>query len=200
MAENTSSVYTLWRTLRRLLSELSFPAIAENGEGVTVYFGDPDLAPNNVAATNERSAADSSRRTVAHSPPPPAVHSALHGHQRVCHRARRRHSRALSQHARREAGAAAESTRALRGRGRLLLRAAGAFAPPASHHAAPACLPRTAASGGLLRPVRNSCAVADARAVVRIVHQVIAVTSYILVKWAWSWLQSRKAKKEPPAE
>ncbi len=54
MAENTSSVYTLWRILRRLLSELSFPAIAENGEGVTVYFGDPDLAPNNVAATNER--------------------------------------------------------------------------------------------------------------------------------------------------
>jgi hypothetical protein len=35
---------------------------------------------------------------------------------------------------------------------------------------------------------------------VRVVRQVIAVTSYILVKWAWSWLQSRKAKKEPPAE
>lgn len=28
--------------------------------------------------------------------------------------------------------------------------------------------------------------------------QVIAVVSYLLVKWTWSWLQSRKSK--PPTE
>jgi hypothetical protein len=32
------------------------------------------------------------------------------------------------------------------------------------------------------------------------VAQIVAVTTYLLVKWTWSWLQSRKAKKEPPAE
>ena len=52
--ENTSAVYTLWRTLMRLVSEASFPAVAENNEGVTVYFGDPDLAPNDVPMTMER--------------------------------------------------------------------------------------------------------------------------------------------------
>ena len=51
---NTSAVYTVWRTLQRLLTETSWPTATQNPSGVVTYFGDPDLAPNNLAATTER--------------------------------------------------------------------------------------------------------------------------------------------------
>lgn len=51
---NTSAVYTVWRTLQRILTAASWPSAHENSKGVVVYFGDPDLAPNNLAATTER--------------------------------------------------------------------------------------------------------------------------------------------------
>ena len=55
MAEaNTSAIYTVWRTLQRLLTDVSWPPSASNPHGVVTYFGDPDLAPNNLAASTER--------------------------------------------------------------------------------------------------------------------------------------------------
>lgn len=51
---NTSAVYTVWRTLQRLLTETSWPTATQNPNGVVTYFGDPDLAPNNLATTTER--------------------------------------------------------------------------------------------------------------------------------------------------
>jgi hypothetical protein len=51
---NTSSIFTVWRTLQRLLTDVTWPASSSNPGGVVTYFGDPDLMPNNLAATTER--------------------------------------------------------------------------------------------------------------------------------------------------
>jgi hypothetical protein len=51
---NTSAIFTVWRTVERLLNEVVFPPVAENPDRVAVWFGDPDLAPPAASLSNER--------------------------------------------------------------------------------------------------------------------------------------------------
>lgn len=54
MSELTSSIYTVWRCLTRLLGEAQFPVSEQNPDNVVTYFGDPDLVPPRVEMSNER--------------------------------------------------------------------------------------------------------------------------------------------------
>ena len=65
----TSGVYDAWDALTRLMSETSWPTIAENPDGVAVWFGDPTLEVNDeadITASTERvvvvSAVDASQQ------------------------------------------------------------------------------------------------------------------------------------------
>ena len=51
---NTSAVFTVWRTLTRLLQEASFPPSPGSPDPVAVWFGDIMLPPENVALSLER--------------------------------------------------------------------------------------------------------------------------------------------------
>lgn len=52
---NTSSIYTLWRTVTRLLTEATFPTTTLNaGDPVAVWLGDYDLPPEDEQLSSER--------------------------------------------------------------------------------------------------------------------------------------------------
>lgn len=51
---NTSSIYTVWRTITRLLAEADFPAVSANADRVAVWLGDYDMPPESVSLSNER--------------------------------------------------------------------------------------------------------------------------------------------------
>lgn len=51
---NTSSIFTTWRTLTRLLAAAAFPPSASNADPVAVWLGDYDQPPAAQALSNER--------------------------------------------------------------------------------------------------------------------------------------------------